>query len=160
MARIGKITETMISGMKYDREHGKSVPDICQKYGVSACTVSKYAPLYNHINLTEEQKAEIITLIDSGVSCKEIAEKYSIKISTIYNYLPSRRGRSHHTRKEVFDNNSPQSLPSEIISAVGGRMEELERDIKQLKDRLFELEKEHFSLEKWLNKNGVDTSVA
>ena len=148
----------MISGMKYDREHGMSLAETAKKYKISTDTVSKYAPIRS--KLSSEQRQAIMFDIDSGMKCKEVAEKHGVNINTVYNYLPSMRGRSHHVdNKNASDNNSPQPLPSEIISVVGGRMEELEADIKKLKDKLFELEKEHSSLEKWLNKNGVDTSV-
>ena len=52
-----------------------------------------------------------------------------------------------------------EELPTLIIEIVGGRMEELEKEIESLKNKLNILEKEHFIIETWLNKNGVNTSI-
>ena len=52
-----------------------------------------------------------------------------------------------------------EKLPTLVIEIIGGRMEELEKEIESLKNKLNILEKEHFIIETWLNKNGVDTSV-
>ena len=178
MARIGKVTEAIISGMKYDREHGMSVKEVMEKYRVSKATVTNYAPMHSHTKLTDEQREEIIRLLDSGVDFRVLAEKMGLNPTTVYNYTEKRRNKPHNrkerngqaeqttlllpatpaTAAEQVTNELPE-LPAEIVSIVGRRMELLEADIKELKGKLFELEKEHFSLEQWLNKNGVDTSV-
>jgi len=52
-----------------------------------------------------------------------------------------------------------EELPEFVISIVGKYMEELEDKIDKLKNELHELKKKHSAVEKWLNENGIDTSV-
>ena len=159
-----KVTTGMIKAMQEARASGKSIDEVAELFEVHPSTVSAYASGYGHRTpLTEEEKDDINKDYQNGMTIPEIMDKYNVGYSTAAGYgrgWKKYQKRSHNKVKPDTEQQTLFSeLPDGIISIVGGRMEELERDIKELKDKLFQLEKEHSSLEKWLNKNGVDTSI-
>jgi serine/threonine protein kinase len=141
-----------------------SIDEVAELFEVHPSTVSAYASGHGHRTpLTEEEKDGINKDYQNGMTIPEIMDKYNVGYSTAAGYGRGWKRYQKRSHKEVKPDTEQQTLFSElpdgIISIVGERMEELERDIKELKDKLFQLEKEHSSLEKWLNKNGVDTSI-
>ena len=154
----------MIKAMQEARASGKSIEEVAELFEVHPSTVSAYTTGIGHrAPLTEEEKDSIHKDYQNGITIPEIMDKYNVGYSTAVGYGRGWKRYQKCSHMESKPDAEQQTLFSElpdgIISIVGGRMEELERDIKELEDKLFRLKKEHSSLEKWLNKNGVDTSI-